>query len=112
MARFAAVAFASMLFATSAETQVVNNDAQDPWHVRPEKRASPNFGITDDSVDPGTSAAKGSLIIAGTDLTPNTMVGFGMFGERAERPDHARSTNRDYSMPKTRKPAVGFALRF
>ena len=42
----------------------------------------------------------------------NTSVGFGMFGEKAERPDHARSTNRDYSVPKSRKAAFGVALRF
>ena len=112
MARFVAVAFASTLFATSVQAQVVANGAQSPWHVSQGERAAPNFDIADDSADPGNSDGNGSVIVAGTDLTPNTVVGFGMFGERAERPDHARSTNRDYLMPKSRKAAVGFALRF
>ena len=109
MARFVSVAFASMLFATSAQAQVVANGAQSPWHVSQEERPAPSFDIVEDSADPGVSGSKGSVIIAGTDLAPNTVVGF---GERAEPPEHARSTNRDYLLPKSRKAAVGFALRF
>ena len=112
MARFVAVAFTSMLFATSANAQVAANGAQNPWHVSQEEMASPNFDIFDESADSGSSGAQGSVIVAGTEVIPNTMVGIGMFGERAKRPDHTRSTNRDYSMPKNRKAAVGFALRF
>jgi hypothetical protein len=35
-----------------------------------------------------------------------------MFGEKAAPQEHARSINRDYSVPKSRKAAFGVALRF
>ena len=112
MARFNVMAFVSVFFVTSAAAQVAPGDAQNPWQVSEEEKSSPSFDIVDDSAGSGSFRAKGSVIIAGTELIPNTTVGIGMFGERAERPDHTRSTNRDYSVPKTRKAAVGFALRF
>ena len=112
MARFVTIAFAFVLFAAPVQAQVANSSAQSPWNVSEDAMPSPSFDIVDDSTDLSNSGTKGSVIVAGTELIPNTMVGVGMFGERAERPDHARSTNRDYSMPKTRKAAVGFAFRF
>ena len=111
MARFVSLAFASMLFAAPIQAQVANSNAQNPWDVSADEKSSRNFDIVDDATG-AVGGSKGSVIIAGTEVTPNAMVGFGMFGERAERPAHARSINRDYSLPKTRKAAVGFALRF
>ena len=112
MARFVTIAFASVLFAAPVQAQVANSNAQSPWNISEDEAHSPSFDIVDDSTAAGNFGSKGSVIVAGTELIPNTMVGVGMFGERSERPDHARSTNRDYSMPKTRKAAVGFAFRF
>jgi hypothetical protein len=111
MARILTIALASVLSAAPLQAQVANTSAQNPWDVSEDEKSLPDFDIVDDSTGPGP-ATKGSVIIAGTELVPNAMVGFGMFGERAERADHARTTNRDYTMPKTRKAAVGVALRF
>lgn len=114
MARFVTIALASALFAAPVQAQVANDRAPSPWQVsdqsKPETERS--FDIVDDASDLGGSYGKGSRIIAGTEILANTAIGFGMFGEKSERPDHARSTNRDYSMPKTRKAAFGVALRF
>lgn len=111
MARFVTIALSALLIAAPVQAQVANGSAQSPWDVSQNEKSSPSFHIADDPASPDTSA-KGSVIVAGKELIPNTTVGFGMFGERAERPDHARSTSRDYSLPKTRKAAVGVALRF
>jgi hypothetical protein len=111
MARIFTLAFTSVLLAAPIQAQVAASTAQNPWNVSEDAKPSPDFNIVDDSTAPGRTS-KGSVIIAGTELIPNAMVGFGMFGERAERPDHARSTSRDYSLPRSRKAAVGFALRF
>ena len=112
MARFVTIAFASVLFTAPVQAQVAPNPAQNPWHVSDETKASPNFDIADDPSMANGSASKGSMIIAGTEVTSNAVVGFGIFGEKSDPPQHARSTNRDYSLPKTRKAAVGVALRF
>lgn len=114
MARFVSIALASALFTAPVQAQVANSSAPSPWQVsaeaKPEMERS--FDIVDDASDPSGSNSKGSQIVAGTEILANTAIGFGMFGEKSERPDHARSTNRDYSMPKTRKAAFGVAFRF
>ncbi|HEU4956910.1 MAG TPA: hypothetical protein VFT40_04715 [Sphingomicrobium sp.] len=115
MARiFVPIALASALFAAPLQAQVATNHAPSPWQVPEDIKSEPerSFDIADDAADPDGSSSNGSRIIAGTEVMANTAIGFGIFGEKAERPDHARSTNRDYSMPKTRKAAFGVALRF
>ncbi len=112
MARFVCIALASMLFAAPLQAQVAKDRAPSPWHVPEEVAAERSFDIVDDPADTGSSGSKGSRIIAGTEVMANTSIGFGMFGEKTDPPDHARSTNRDYSVPKSRKAAFGVALRF
>ena len=114
MARFVCIALASALFAAPVQAQVAKDRAPSPWQVSDESNPATDrsFDIIDDSSDSGGSNSKGSRIIAGTEILANTAIGFGMFGEKPERPDHARSTSRDYSLPKTRKAAFGVAVRF
>jgi hypothetical protein len=112
MPRFVLIALASVLFAAPTQAQVAKGHAPSPWQVSEEVKAERNFDIVDDTSDTDGSHGKGSRIIAGTEVMANTSIGFGLFGEKAERPDHARSINRDYSVPKTRKAAVGVTLRF
>ena len=113
MARFVTIALASVLFTAPVQAQVAKDHAPSPWQVpEQEVTAERSFDIVDDAADSDGSSSKGSRIIAGTEVMANTAIGFGMFGEKSERPDHARSTNRDYSMPKSRKAAFGVALRF
>ena len=112
MARFVPSALASVLLAAPGQAQVAMNHAPSPFQVTVEEPAKPSFDIVDDAADSDGSSSKGSRIIAGTEVLANTSIGFGMFGEKSDPPDHARSTNRDYSVPKTRKAAFGVALRF
>lgn len=114
MPRFVLIALASVLFAAPIQAQVAKGHAPNPWQVieEDEEEADRSFDIVDDTFDTDGSHSKGSRIIAGTEVMANTSIGFGLFGEKAERPDHTRSINRDYSVPKTRKAAVGVALRF
>ena len=114
MARFVSIALASVLFTAPVQAQVAKDHAPSPWQVSDEAKPETerNFDIVDNAADSNGSNSKGSRIVAGTEILANTAIGFGMFGEKSERPDHARSTNRDYSMPKTRKAAFGVALRF
>ena len=113
MARIVRLALASMLFAAPVQAQVAKDRAPTPWLVPFEEiTAERSFDIVDDPAAPNGSGSKGSRIIAGTEVLANTSIGFGIFGEKADRPDHAPSINRDYSVPKSRKAAAGVALRF
>lgn len=112
MARYVCIALASVLLAAPAQAQVVKDRAPTAWQVPEEIAAERSFDIVDDASDTRSSGSKGSRIIAGTEVMANTSIGFGLFGEKAERPDHAKSINRDYSVPKSRKAAIGVAVRF
>ena len=113
MARFVGIALTSMLFTAPVQAQAAKDRAPSPWHVTEEEVApEPSFDIIDDASTANGSGTKGSRIIAGTEVMANTSIGFGMFGEKTDPPDHARSINRDYSVPKSRKAAFGVALRF
>src|SRR5688572_22774479 len=112
MTRFVSIALASVLIAAPVQAQAVKDRVPTPWQVPKEKADEPNFDIVDDALDAGSLGTKGSRIIAGTEVMANTSIGFGLFGEKAERQDHAKSINRDYSVPKPRKAGLGDALRF
>lgn len=112
MPRFVSIALASVLLTAPVQAQVVKDRVPSPWQVPEEKAAEPNFDIVDDGLDTSGTGTKGSRIIAGTEVMANTSIGFGLFGEKAERQDHAKSINRDYSVPKSRKAGLGVALRF
>ena len=112
MARFVSIALASVLLTAPIQAQVAKDRAPVPYQVSEEQKAERSFDIVDDVADSGDSSGKGSRIIAGTEVMANTTIGFGMFGEKADRPEHTRSINRDYSLPKSRKAAFGVALRF
>lgn len=75
-----------------------------------EPRPAPSFDILDESAP--NPKSYGSRIIAGTEVMPNAMLGVGFFGERAEKSAHAPSIAREFTLPKSRKAAVGFSLRF
>ena len=112
MARFVTLAFGCVLFAAPLSAQVAQSPAPNPTQTGDEQKPERSFDILDDDSDTNGSSSKGSRIIAGTEVMANTSIGFGIFGEKADPPDHARSINRDYSIPKSRKAAVGVALRF
>lgn len=112
MPRFVCIALMSVLLTAPVQAQVAKDRTPSPYQVSEEQDQERSFDIVDDAPEPDGSTGKGSRIIAGTEVMANTMVGFGMFGEKADRPDHTRSINRDYSLPKTRKAAFGVALRF
>ncbi len=112
MARFVSIALASVLFAAPVQAQVAKDRVPQSWQVSEESKPERSFDIVDDSFDIDGSSGKGSRIIAGTEVMANTVGRFWNVREKAERPDHARSTNRDYSVPKSRKAAFGVALRF
>jgi hypothetical protein len=112
MALFVRIALASALFTTPVQAQVAKGHAPSPFQVSEEQKPERSFDIVDYPADTDSSGVKGSKIIAGTELLANTSIGFGMFGEKADRPDHTRSITRDYSVPKSRKAAIGVAFRF
>jgi len=112
MARFVSIALMSVLFAAPVQAQVAKDHVPGPYQVTEDEKSEPSFDIMDEPADTDSSGAKGSRIIAGTEVLANTSIGFGMFGQKADKPDHTRSINRDYSIPKSRKAAFGVALRF
>lgn len=112
MARFVSLALASVLLAAPVSAQVAQAYAPGRQQIGEEQEPERSFDILDEVSATNGSGNKGSRIIAGTEVMANTSIGFGMFGEKADPPDHAKSINRDYSVPKSRKAAFGVALRF
>ena len=85
--------------------------ASSPWNGTEEARPGPSFDIPDEN-DLVGSRNPGSRIIAGTEVYPNATVGFGMFGQKAEKSPHASSTVRELATPKSRRAAVGLSFKF
>ncbi|HEU0311198.1 MAG TPA: hypothetical protein VFR36_08280 [Sphingomicrobium sp.] len=112
MARFVTAVVASVLAAVPVQAQHAPSKATSPWHISEQKKPERSFNLADAPKDPGTAGDKGAKIVAGTELYPNATFGVGMFGEKSERPAQLPATNRDYTVPSTRKAAVGFALKF
>ena len=110
MARLVAVALAISFASVSGVAQAADRPSS-PWHGAEEPRPSPSFDIPNDTELVGTRTS-GSRIIAGTELLPNTLVGIGMFGQKAEKSPHASSTVRELAIPKSRRAAVGLSFRF
>lgn len=83
-----------------------------PWRADTKVQANRNFDLPDERS--ATRAAKGweSRLFAGRQVMPNGTFGIGMFGPKAEKGPHSAATARDLSMPKQRKAAVGFSLKF
>jgi hypothetical protein len=83
-----------------------------PWHVNVEPQAAqaPDLSLAETSQL--YSGDPDSRVVAGTEVLPNGMFGVGMFGEKTAETDHSRATVRDFSLPRDRKPAVGFSLKF
>lgn len=110
MARLVAVALLISFSSVSGLAQAADRPAS-PWNGSVEPRPSLSFNIPSDA-DLVGSRSTGSRIIAGTELLPNTTVGFGMFGQKAEKSPHASSTVRELAIPKSRRAAVGLSFRF
>ena len=112
MPRFVTLVLGCVHFAAPVSAQVSHSPARTPSQAGDEQKPERSFDIIDEAPDTGGSSRKGSRIIAGTEVMANTSIGFGVFGEKANPPDHAKSIYRDYSVPKSRKAAFGVALRF
>jgi hypothetical protein len=82
-----------------------------PWQAAPEPPKTQSFDLSSTRTSL-PSDNPDSRVVAGTEVLPNTMVGFGMFGDQMQPSSHSRSTVRDFSLPRDRKPAVGFSLKF
>ena len=110
MARLVAVALA-ISFSSVPGVASAADKAANPWNGTEETRPAPSFEIPNetDLVGPGTNVSR---IIAGTEVLPNTTVGFGMFGQKAEKSPHASSTVRELAIPKSRRAAVGLSFKF
>ena len=87
MARLVAVALA-ISFSSVPGVASAADRPSNPWNGTEEPRPAPSFDIPDEA-DIENSKAAGSRIIAGTEVMPNTMVGIGMFGQKAEKSPHA-----------------------
>jgi|RhiMethySRZTD1v2_1073278.scaffolds.fasta_scaffold3254753_2 hypothetical protein len=110
MGRLVLVAFAIAMPAGTAWSQPASSP--NPWHVNIEPQAvhEPDLSLAD--TGQLYSGQPDSRIIAGTEVMPNGMFGIGMFGEKTAPRAHAPATVRDFSLPRNRKPAVGFSLKF
>jgi len=110
MARLVLCAMAVSLVSVSAAAQAADQKAS-PWHDFRDPTPAPSFDIPNDP-DAGPARSAGSRIFAGTEVIPNTVIGIGMFGPKAEKSAHAPAVARDLAVPKARKAAVGFSFKF
>ena len=83
-----------------------------PWSGIEKPPETSNFSMPHAAPAPTAEMNGGSRIFAGTALLPNTMFGLGLFGERVSGEPLAPVTGREIDLPKRRKAAVGFSLRF
>lgn len=111
MARLVATIFV-LTFSSIASGAIAAEPPSGPWHPDTKFQSSHSFQVPE--VAAGGIAGKGweSRIFAGRQLMPNGVIGIGMFGQKMEKGPHSPSTARDLSMPKQRKAAVGFSLKF
>lgn len=112
MARLVSQILILTLIPGAAAAQAGGTATSDPWHSNEKIHSPRSFDIPDQPVDPRSDTRFGSRIIAGTQLTANGMVGFGLFGQKSEKGPLSAVTARDLALPKSRKAAVGFSLRF
>lgn len=110
MARLVAVALAISFSSVSGVAHAADRPAS-AWSGPEAPRPAPSFDIPDENELVGSRTA-GTRIIAGTEVYPNTTVGFGMFGQKAEKSPHASSTVRELAIPKSRRAAVGLSFKF
>ncbi len=83
-----------------------------PWSGSEKPAETSGYSMPRAQPAPPAQRNGGTRIFAGTALLPNTMFGLGLFGERANREPLAPVTAREINLPKQRKAAVGFSLRF
>ena len=111
MARLVATTLLLTFPSLAAGTQAAE-PSRGPWHTDEKIRTSRNFQIDEHESQVDSGKGGGSRIFAGRHLMPNGVVGIGMFGQKADKGPHSAATDRDLSLPKQRKAAVGFSLRF
>ena len=104
-----AVALASTSVAGWAQTP---NSPASPWRADAEPRAMRSFDLSSTQTNQHSSNDPAGRVVFGTELLANGTAGFGMFGEESTQPAQSRATVRDYTLPRSRKPAVGFSLKF
>jgi len=111
MARLVLVALA-LSFSASGALAEAPNPPPSAWHVANEPMPPHSYDLMPIQMDERPAYDPEGRIVAGTEVLPNGTVGFGMFGERGKQSVHSRATVRDFTLPKARKPAVGFSLKF
>ena len=86
--------------------------APSPWQTNVEPQTVRALDLSLAQANPLSPDNPDSRVVAGTEVLPHGMLGFGMFGDKAEGTVHTRATVRDFTLPRARKPAVGFSLKF
>jgi len=77
-----------------------------------EPRPTRSFDLSSTRTNQPFSNVPAGRVMFGSELLDNGTAGFGMFGEETTGPAQSRATARDYTLPSSRKPAVGFSLKF
>jgi hypothetical protein len=106
------IALLSMLLLASAGWAQSPAPPPNPWQVIVEPEPTPGFDLSTGVTQSTSAGGPGSRIVADTEVLDDGTFGFGMFGHKAERSAHSPATARDFGMPRDRKPAVGFSLKF
>lgn len=82
------------------------------WSTREQPIQVRNFDIGGQQASEHSDQRTGARIIAGRSLMPNGMFGLGFFGQKDAGASPGRVTGRELTIPKQRRAAVGFSLKF
>lgn len=111
MVRIVLIAVALSLTSGVGRAQTPNTSPS-PLRAEVEPRPARSFDLSSTRTNQTWKDDPAGRVVVGTELLANGTAGFGMFGEETARPSGSRVTARDYTLPGSRKPAVGFSLKF
>ena len=101
-----------LAFSTLSGAALAADPLESPWSVREKSVHTRSFDIASDRSSARPDRDAGTRIIAGREVMPNGTIGFGLFGQKSPSHSLGPVTARDMALPKQRKAAVGFSLKF
>ncbi len=108
MARPVPIASLLALLSAPAMAQPAANGVD--WRIPVAKGAASNYSLQTPKFPDQSGRDLG--LWAGTRLTPNATLGFGMFGPKRDRAVLAPATGHELNEPRSRRVGAGFRLRF
>lgn len=111
MARLVSTGLIAALSALSSAAYAFE-PSDSPWSVAERSAPARAFSIAPHEGTTRSNRDGGTRMIAGKRIMPNGTIGIGFLGRNSASPSLAPVTVRDMAIPKQRKAAIGFSLKF